>query len=73
MFCHARPVLIICPESHSQVNCFRSTSSEVALRYKPVPLDTALPALRPQTDVMLTLVLDFLCQEQPILCESIVM
>lgn len=45
--------LRICPECHSQVNCFCSTSLEAALHLKPVPSDRALPALKPQTDVML--------------------
>lgn len=55
----------------SQLFYFKILGRSSAL--KPVPLETTLPALRPQTDVMLTLVLDFLCQEQLVLCEAIVL
>lgn len=72
---HVQPVLTSVPRilQSSQVSLFSFNFFGGCSALKPSPLDTAMHALRPQTDVTLTLVLEFLCHEQLVSYEATVL
>jgi len=63
----------LCPESHQLTSQLAFSFFLGCSAQKPVPLDIAVHALRPQTDVMLMLVPEFLCHEQLFLYEATVL